>query len=70
MTADPRSVLLTPAQLAERWKQSRRTIYNKISSGTIGVAVIRIGGTEPRFRLSDVIAFEEKSTIYPEGWKQ
>ncbi len=63
-------ILLTPKQLAERWRQSPRTIYNKLATGTIGVAIVRIGGTEPRFRLSDIIALEEKCTTYPAGWKR
>ena len=57
---DPSQVLLTVSDLAARRKQKPKTIHNKLSSGTLGIPVIRLNGTEPRFRLSDVIADEQK----------
>jgi hypothetical protein len=55
----PNETFLTFAELGARWKQATQTIHNKASAGTLGVAVVRIGGTEPRVRLRDVVAAEE-----------
>ena len=67
MTAatDPRDVLLTLQELAARRKQSVKTVYNKLAAGTLGIPVIRLNGTEPRVRLSDVLAAERAWTDLP-----
>ena len=56
--SDPSQVLLTVRELADRRRQAPKTIYNKIAAGTLGLPVIRLGGTEVRIRLSDVLADE------------
>lgn len=60
--ATPRNIFLAPADLASRWQQSPRTIYNKLSAGTLNVPVTRLPGGDPRFRLSDVIRAELRWT--------
>ncbi|WP_417374127.1 helix-turn-helix transcriptional regulator [Glutamicibacter protophormiae] len=52
------TVHLTPSQLAERLNMSVRTIYNVRSRGGDLPRAMIYGG-RPRWRLSDVIAWEE-----------
>ena len=51
--------MLTAKDLAERWQFAEKTIYNKISNGSLGIPIIRI--PDPRFHLADVLDFENKS---------
>jgi len=61
MTDDP---LLTTDQLAERWTCPLATGYAMNHKGT-GPRRIRIG-KHVRYRLSDVVAWENAQTVDPE----
>ena len=50
--------LIRECELAERWKNSRRTLQRWRAEGA-GPAYILIGGAV-RYRLADVLAFEER----------
>ncbi len=58
--ADPASILLTERQLADRWQLSPATLTNQRSASR-GCPWVRIGATV-RYRLADVLAYEEAVT--------
>ncbi len=50
-------MLLTPADLAERWHVSPDDIRRRRATGT-GPAFIRLGHKTVRYNLADVVRFE------------
>jgi hypothetical protein len=61
------SVRLDEDELADRWKISVRTLQRARYTKTgILVPWIKIGKSLVRYRLSDVIAYEEANLISPE----
>jgi predicted DNA-binding transcriptional regulator AlpA len=54
-------VFLDVDQLSERWRLSRKTLYNKNSNGT-GPPFVRLGGAV-RYRLRDIEAYEASHII-------
>jgi len=50
--------LLTPRELASRWKVAPKTIYQKISNGDDMPRSLKLGSRR-RFRLSDVLIWEK-----------
>ena len=57
LSPDDPWLLIRERELAERWKTSRRTLQRRRAEGS-GPAYILIGGAV-RYRLADVITFEE-----------
>jgi predicted DNA-binding transcriptional regulator AlpA len=54
--------LLTPGEFAERERVDIHTVYRWNLSGR-GPAYLRLGGRKIRYRLSDVIAWEQANVI-------
>lgn len=54
------NALLTPAELAARWRVTTRTLRVRRAEGNCCPSVM-VGG-HPRFRMEDIIAFEDRST--------
>jgi hypothetical protein len=60
-TFDPTNILLTEQQLAERQQRSIKTLQNlRVKGGSIPFVKI---GRHVRYRLSDVIAWEDSHTF-------
>jgi predicted DNA-binding transcriptional regulator AlpA len=68
-TSPADDTLLTPAEFADRERVDIHTVYRWNLSGR-GPAYIRIGGRKVRYRLSDVLAWEQANLIdkRAEGW--
>lgn len=58
------SVLVKPAELAERWGYSDQTLSNQ-RSRNIGLPFIRLPGGAIRYRASEIIACEHAGTRGP-----
>jgi hypothetical protein len=58
LSPDDPWLLIRERELAERWKTSRRTLQRWRAEAS-GPAYILIGGAV-RYRLADVVAFEER----------
>lgn len=56
---------LSPQALAERWDMDDGTLANWRVAGT-GPIYVRIGGNI-RYRIKDVIAWEDENTVHPIG---
>ena len=56
-------ILLTPRELAQRWKTSLQSLANRRSAGK-GPRFIRIGRSI-RYRLSDVEEYLAQNTVEP-----
>jgi len=54
------SLLLTPAQLRDRWTVSEMFLWRARKAGRL--AALKLG-RHTRYRLADVEAFEQQSTI-------
>ena len=52
--------LLTVDQLARRWNASKSLVYLKSSAGELRKVKI---GNLLRFRLSDILAYEQENTV-------
>jgi len=57
-------VFITTNGLAERWAINRATVYKWMDEGRIPQP-IRIGGGDSRWRLDDIIAFENAQDVRP-----
>jgi helix-turn-helix protein len=54
-------IFLTDEELASRWRLSPKTLRNARVAGTL-IGFVKIGRSV-RYRLSDVIAFEQQSSV-------
>ena len=57
MMSGDAEVLLTVNDLRKRWKVGRTTVYRIINAGEL--KLVRVGES-PRFRLTDVVAYEDR----------
>lgn len=52
--------LLDIAALAQRWKIPSQQVKRRICENRMPIPIVRLGPRSPRFRLSDVAAFESR----------
>lgn len=53
---------LTAAELADRWKVDRETVYRFSSTS---LPYLKLGSRTKRYRRSDVLAFEDRNRLGP-----
>ncbi|MCC2321941.1 helix-turn-helix transcriptional regulator [Cellulomonas xiejunii] len=64
---DPWHSLLTERELAARWRLSPGTLANQRSQGR-GASYLKLSGSGAvRYRLADVLAYEDGAAVVPGG---